>query len=227
MVDILDPILTVASGAVGDRVYARNQHGPYSRARTIPVDTASPRKDRVRTRFADIAGLWGSLLTPAQRDGWTTYGADLELRSRSARREHLTPQQLFMRSNLPRQIIALQVIADAPVIFRRPVTGAVGVSTPIGLGLLTIAFDNTQEWANDNLGALVVFSGPMVSAGTNFFAGPYRRAGIIRGNVASPPMSPRVVFDPFGVQPGSRKYFRCYVVTGDGRVSHAARGEVT
>ena len=223
----LQPITSSASGSVGDRVFARNQHGPYSRARTTPTDPNTPRLQRVRARWAQVADRWLRILTPTQRDSWTDYAARRVVRSPSLRASRLTGQQAYMRANMSRQIVAFLWVDDAPVIYRDPQwTRPVNVLCP-GPGIILFTINPADEWATQNNAALVVFVGNGQASTINFFKAPFRRAGLVRGFAATPPAATQFKPDPWGPIAADRRWLRSYVFLADGRVSGPALQQFT
>lgn len=214
---------TFISGSVAQVVHARNAHGQYTRPRTTPTDTPSLRKTRYRTRWATIAALWSNTLTLAQRTLWNEYGRVKVIQREDGRRLQLSGQQWCQRINQSRQTPALGTILVPPTTLSAPTWTVPTVNTFAGIGTLTIAFDNTESWANDLGGALIVFAGNDAPVTHNFFAGPWRRAAIIRGNPAPPPISPRIVTDPWLPTASFNRWFRAYVILGDGRVATPRR----
>lgn len=212
---------TWLSGSIGDTVHARNAHGQYTRPRTTPTDPNTLRMQRYRSRWATIAGMWAATLTPLQRRDWNEYGRQWCTIHKSGLPQQLTGQQHFMRCNQSRHVAPLGWILDPPTTHHRPIWTMTRANGLAGPSTITITFDNTDTWANDNTGALIVFCGKPQSTATNFFAGPFRRVAIIRGSTTTPPTSPVTKIDGWAGSPGLRRWHRSYVILGDGRVSES------
>jgi hypothetical protein len=221
MSQILQPLTSYASGSVGDTVFARNQHGPYTRARTVPTNPNTPRQRRARRRWGEIAWRWHSILTPLERDSWTDYAAHRVVRSVSLRPTRLTGQQAHQRANVARQVGAFGWIRSAPSIYRDPQWTRPTAVTGGGSGFVLFTIDPTDEWATQNNAALVVFVGDGRPSTINFFKAPFRRAGLVRGFAVTPPAATQFVLDPWGIVPANRRWFRSYAFLADGRVSPA------
>lgn len=215
----LQPLTSLASGSVGATVFARNQHGPYTRDRTVPTDPNTIRQQRGRTHWRLLVQRWAAGLTDAQRRGWHDYAEAIHSYSRTPRATHLSGQQAFLRNNAPRQITALGVVHDAPTVFTDPLVQPVGVNALVAVGFVSVSFDNTDTWADNPAGALFVYVSPEQTPGTNFYKGPFRRAGLVRGTVGPPPVSPRSMPDPWGITTSFNRWARTRAVTADGRVS--------
>lgn len=215
----LQPITSFASGSVGATVFARNQHGPYTRARTAPTDPNTLRQQRYRLRWRLAAQAWQTDTTPDQRQAWTTYADNARRQSQAARTTHLSGQQAFMRANISRQVVAFGFVFDPPTIFTTPTFSHPSLTQIPAPGFVRMVFGNTDTWAADPDGALVVFIGHARTANTNFYAGPFRRGIIVRGQTPIPPVVPKLFVDPWGAESPPNKWFRALVFRGDGRVS--------
>ena len=66
----LGPIVTDIRNAQGGLVFARGNHGPYTRARVMPSQTLTPRRDAVRAAWTTAALAWKQNLTDQQRAHW-------------------------------------------------------------------------------------------------------------------------------------------------------------
>lgn len=212
-------IATHVSGSVGTTTFARNQHGLYARARTVPTDPNSGRQQRIRARWADIVSRWASDLTVAGRKGWNDYARRLGYRNPAGDSKKLTGQQTFIRTNMSRQAAPYGLVVVPPVDFSAPAFGVPSANGFPGPGVISIGFDESDPWVTDANGAMVVFSGRGNPTTVNFYAGPYRRVTIQRGDPVTPPTSPLLKFDPYATSSGAHRWLRAYSFLGDGRIS--------
>lgn len=215
----LSPLITYASGSAGDVVASRNQHGPYLRARTTPTDPSTPRQDRVRFRWALVADRWVRILTSDQRKLWNDYAAQRVVHSSRLRETRLSGQQAYQRANYSRVTRALGFVDEPPTTYADPIW-----TTPFDVidtrgGVILFSIDNTDEWANTDLSALVTFVSNGRPSTVNFHKTPFRRARVIRGFEATPPAVTHAMPDPWGNPGADRRWFRTLVFLGDGRVS--------
>jgi hypothetical protein len=224
MPDQLLPV-TFASGSAGDTVYSRNASGAYTRPRVTPIDPNTSRMQRVRSRWANITAMWAGTLTGDQRALWNEYGSVRVRKREDGRIVQLSGQQWFMHVNQSRQVVALGTILTPPTTLTAPAWQLPGVNNFIAAGAVTVQFDNTEAWANEAGGALIVFVGMDQPTSHTFFAGPWRRAGFILGNPGVPPISPRNLSDPFVPTTAFNRWFRAYVIQADGRVATPRRGQ--
>lgn len=70
------PTLGELSGSIGAVTFSHNKGGPYIRRHAIPTNPNSTRQQTMRTILSTLAGLWSTLLTPAQRDQWNTWASN-------------------------------------------------------------------------------------------------------------------------------------------------------
>lgn len=214
-------LLTSTSGSIGGMTGSHNRSGMYLRARSIPVNPNSSRQIDTRAALAAAVGVWNGLTNP-QRDAWNLYASNVTVTNALGDSVKISGQNWVVAAYTAATQAAVVInISQAPAIFDRgqpPIlldTTAVDVSTGISL-----AFDDTQEWANTDGSTLLVYAGRPQSPGTSFFKGPFRFAGIVAGDGTTPPTSPHVFApNPFAVQAGQKQWLAARVLYGDGRLS--------
>ncbi|KKL82473.1 hypothetical protein LCGC14_1984380, partial [marine sediment metagenome] len=164
-------IFTQVSGSVGGLTFARNRAGMYTRARTVPVDPQTAQQIAVRANMATLVVRWGTTLTDAQRAVWETYAANTPVLDKFGDSVNITGQQMFLRSNLSRLQSPLLVVDDGPIVFNLGTFSPVAIvtTTPI---IVTVTFDNTDAWANEDDGTVRLAIRPQ-NPGKNYFTGPY------------------------------------------------------
>ncbi|MCK5607161.1 hypothetical protein KAR91_35080 [Candidatus Pacearchaeota archaeon] len=89
---------------------------------------------------------------------------------------------------------------------------------------ISVTFDDTLDWLDENGGHMLVAMGTPQNASRNFFGGPYRIAGTIDGDSVTPPTTPSVLPVPYAVQEGQKVWCRARIIRADGRVSQFFRG---
>jgi len=88
---------------------------------------------------------------------------------------------------------------------------------------MSVAFTNTDAWANEVGGNMLFWFSRPQNATKTFFNGPYRFAGRIIG-AAVPPTSPQTIVMPFAAGPtGSKVFTKVVVIRADGRPSAVYR----
>lgn len=71
----LSSMVSAARGSVGGTVFSRNKGGAYTRARTTPINRATPSQTAVRANFGANSKAWSADLTAAERLAWTNFAA--------------------------------------------------------------------------------------------------------------------------------------------------------
>jgi len=195
-------VFTQASGSIGGTTFSRSPSGMYTRARAMPVNPQTARQIAVRNAMSMYSQMWFSLLTQVQRDAWDVFAQQVLLTNRLGDQFQASGQNHFIRANVSRSAAndqlalspALATIADAPTTYMLPTTGVVDVGQITQAGnLLTINFDASQNWVNSAENALLIYMGRPRTASRRFFKGPYRLAGVIRGDAGTPPVSPATI----------------------------------
>lgn len=215
------PLLgTDLSGSVGGITASHNRGGTYFRNRAIPVNPNSLFQQAVRDAVSQLSTAWGNDLATAQRDGWEAYGAAVGVQNRIGETIFLTGQQMYIRSNVPALQAAIPRQDDAPVIldlgsFTAPTLS--GVTS--GPGTASIAFTNTDDWANEDDSAMLVYASRGHSPTINYPNVSMRFADKIDGDATTPPTSPASILLPFEPAVGQRVFLQGRVIRADGRLS--------
>lgn len=206
------------SGSSGGIVASRNRHGAYFRNRTVPVNPNTIQQQTVRSLFGTLSSRWSNALTAAQRTGWENYAAAVATLNRIGQQTFLGGKDWYVGINVLREQAGFNTIDDAPGVF------SLATYTPPTFAFtqpgdtLSVTFDNSDGWANEDDAAMIVFGSRPQSVGTNFFNGPYRFAGIIAGDSVTPPASPTALTNPFPFAVGAKVFARANVVLADGRI---------
>lgn len=217
-------VYTQVSGSIGGATYARNRGGMYSRGRAMPSNPQSVYQTEVRNSVAGLTAAWSQTLTQDQRDGWSVYAANVPVLDRLGDSRLISAMNWYVRNNVPRMQAGLAVVSDAPTTYTLPAFTVGSVTIDVSSANASIVFDDSEEWANADGGAMLVYISRPVSPGIQFFKGPYRFAGSILGDTTTPPTSPGTVTLPFDVTTDNKVFFRIEVVTADGRLSSPFRG---
>ena len=216
-----------ARGSIGGNTASRNRFGAYWRARVKPVNPNTPRQQAVRNAMIAISGLWNSTLTATQRSQWEVYADAVPWQNKLGATVKLTGFNMFTRSNLTLDAAGIVVQPDGPAILALPegdATFAITVSE--ATQLVSVTFDDTKEWLDEDDGALLVALGTPVNVTRNFFNGPWQIAGAISGSSTVPPTAPSDLPSPYAVQEGQQVFARARIIREDGRVSQFFRSSV-
>lgn len=209
----------MASGSLSTTVASRNQHGPYTRARTFPNIRVTVAVAAVRAAMAFASQRWASFLIVPRHPAWDQYAKNQALTDRFGDRKHRTGREMYIRTNAIRQYFGLSPVDVAPTRFYQPEFGLPTVLGHVNFQWLQIWFDTSKPWVDEDGAALLVVSSPPTSVKVNFYRSPYRKAGKINGSTTSPPVSPSLVPSPFTLTLGDRVHLRIRVSMADGRLS--------
>lgn len=221
---IKSQVIADGSGSIAGLTISRNRGGIYLRARVVPVNPATAAQTAVRTALATLAARWSSTITSVQRDGWDLYALNVPLPGPLGDPRNVGGLGMYIRTNIATSLLGLVPEDTAPAIFN------LGTFTPFTLptavsGTTTVgfAFDNTDEWANEDDAYLAVFAARPVSPAVNYFTGPYQFAGFIAGDALIAPTSPAAIVSPFPFLAAQKIHFRGVILRADGRYSTAQR----
>jgi len=128
---------------------------------------------------------------------------------------------MYIRNNTARVQAGLTRVDAGPVVQGAPSLTPPTVVPVSGFATLSIQFDNTDSWANETGGALIMFSSQQKGPSINFHNGPFRIAVTVAGDPTTPPTSPANVVDPFPetLLANNVIFSRAIAVSADGRVS--------
>lgn len=219
---IKSALATQISGSVGGLTGSHNRGGLYLRSRAIPTDPATSRQIETRSLFGAMSTAWSSTLTDSQRAAWDQYGLNVPVTDRLGDSIHLSGQQWFVAANTLRTKAGISLVLNGPTTYTRPALEMPEIDEANADSELIISFDDTDDWANETGGALVIFGGRPQSAGINFFKGPYRLAGTVNGDDTTPPTSPATLNSEYTLTADQKVWVRAVAILADGRFSPAA-----
>lgn len=217
---IKSALITSASGSIGGLTASHNRGGLYLRARTIPTNPNSVYQQAVRGSVAALSARWLNVLTDLQRTRWGAYAYAVPIPDTLGEPRNCGGLAMYIRSNVPRIQAGLAIVDDGPTIFTLPWT--VGISTSTYAATtndFAVAFDNTDSWANEDGGAILVLGSTPQNASVNYYKGPYRYAGVIEGDAVTPPTSPATIVNPFEFEVAHNVFTQLRVTRADGRLS--------
>jgi len=215
-----------ARGSIGGQVHSRNRFGNYIRARTTPVNPQSTRQNKVRASIASLAQDWSNTLTAAQRAEWEVYADAITRVNKLGAQIKLTGFNHFIRSNSVRLQSDDTVIVSGPSILTLPPEDPAMVGTVDEASqLISVAFDDTFDWVDQDEGRMFVFMSEPKAVGTNFIGGPFRLAGTIEGDSTTPPTTPTTIAVPFPVAETQEVVVRARIGEEDGRLSDPFRSQ--
>lgn len=222
----LSDLTTQASGSAGGVVASHNQHVRYLRARTIPVDPATPYQRHVRARFRTLSAYWFWQVGDRGRQLWEDYAKNVPVKNALGDTVYLTGRHHFIRINMAftwiRPLLPLFLLP--PTKTSLPAIGQVTFGWQPSLPRILVYFDNTQRWAREIGGFLAVYQSSPRAQTINFFKGPWRWCNEVKGNPFIPPTSPQVFTSSYPIAPSSRIFFQYRALRADARVSNPFTG---
>ncbi len=215
-------VYTETSGSIGGITYSHNRGGLYTRARAIPVQPNTTQQQAVKGYFAQLAARWFEVLTQAQRDAWSAYSAAVPMPGPLGDLRDIGGRQMFQAANVLRLQSSLSVVDAGPVELYLPTFTAPTIAADASDDDCDVTFTNTDDWAGEVGGAMLIYISRPTNQGVLSFKGPYRYAGKIAGAV-SPPSSPATLTLPFPIGSTNRLYAKVGIVRADGRFSSPFR----
>jgi hypothetical protein len=216
-------IYTQASGSVGGLTYAHNQGGMYARARSIPVNTNTAQQQVLRNAMGTLASAWNTTLTGAQRTGWETFAANVPVVDSLGDSRTISGKAWYIKANSIRIQAGVARVDAPPTLFEMAVLSLPVFTITAAGTTASMAFTNTDGWAGEVGGYLLVYASRAQNATRNFWNGPYRFAGKVSG-AGTPPTTPATITLPFASGPtASKQFFRVVASRADGRPSATFR----
>lgn len=182
-------VFTQVSGSIGGTTFSHNNAGLYTRARTIPVNPNSTDQQTVRGNMTTLAQAWGQTLTQPQRTLWENYAALTPVTGKFGDELILSGQQMYIRCNTVGLRGSVARVDNGPALPGFTQLTAPVTTISVGAATVSVAYDNTDEWATADGGVLVVQTSRFVSPSINFLRGPLRFLLAELGAVV-PPTSP-------------------------------------
>lgn len=212
--------VTDIRGSIGGTVFSRNRFGAIARARTKPVDPSTSLQTAIRALMGQVRDAYFNTLTAAQKDEWESYAANVEMQNRLGETVNLTGYNMYCRSNIPILQAGLDRVDDGPTNFTlAEQDGSVAVTATAASNGVSVAFDDTLDWLDETGGALLVYESRPMSAGVNFFKGPFRYLGKVEGDDSTPPTTPAAFTSNYQLAVGQKQFYQFRIVRADGRLS--------
>lgn len=208
----------IRSGKIGSTVWAHNRYGVYARTKATPVNPNSPSQQSVRAHFQALSAAWYEELDNTERQSWKDYADQIAWLNRVGQDVRLAASVMFVASNMPRRLIGLALVKEGPTTFVRPSLGIFTATASEATQKISVAFDNTDEWAGDGVGHLVVYQGQTVGPSVNFFNRGFAYLGKVDGDDPAP-ASPVALDAVHPFLETQRIQLRARALLNDGRVS--------
>jgi len=212
------------SGKIGANVFSRNRSGAYVRGWAKPVNTNSARQQAVRANMQALSSRWSTTLTVLQRAEWETYANAVLAVNRLGETIQLTGFNWYVGNNSVMLSAGGTIVDDGPAVLNKPDADSLyAVVVDEANQQLSVTFDDTRDWVNQDNAFMLVSMGTPVNPTRNFFASPYRIAGSIAGSSTVAPTSPATLPAPYAVQEGQKVFTQARIIEEDARVSQFFR----
>lgn len=213
---------TQISGSAGGTTWSHNRYGAYKRNRSVPVNPNTDRQVAVRNAIRALTIAWQNTLTVGQRTAWETYATNIVWKNALGQDVNLTGLNHYVRSNTISVTLGFGRIDDAPTIFNIAAAELeLGCTASEATQILTITFDDTQDWATEAGSFQHFYMGLPQNAAIKFFGGPWRYVVSVAGEV--PAVSPKLATAPFPFAEGQRLWLKSRIMRADGRLSEFAQ----
>jgi hypothetical protein len=221
---VVHPEGTQVSGSIGGTVWSHNRFGAYKRNRTVPVNPNTDRQAATRNVMRSLTIGWETYLTQAERDAWKVYADNVPWLNRLGQSVLLTGMNMFVRTNVARQLAGPAYLATAPAIFDlAPAELVLGISASEATQELTVVFDDTLPWVDETGAFESIAMGLPQNPGIQFFGGPWRLGAPILGSPGAPETAPYTLDAPYPFTEGQRIWVQTRIGLADGRLSDFAR----
>lgn len=218
--------ITQMSGSIGGNTFARNRGGNYVRAKTIPINPNTGLQQVVRAAMAFLTERWSGTLTAAQRTAWNLYASSVAVKNRLGENVFLSGFNHYVRSNMIRKQLALTVVDAGPTTFELPEQDpTLAVTGSEGTQVLSVVYDDTLAWLDEDDAHLFLFQGSPQNAQRNFFAGPWRAGVQVDGDSVTPPTTPEAMAAVFPITELQRQWIYARIGRADGRLSEPFRAD--
>jgi hypothetical protein len=216
-------LATAVGGRIGNMVGLMNKAGMCLRSWVRPSNPNTSAQQGVRATLRDLATAWSGTLSAANRAGWNAYAATLSFTSKLGTIYMISGFDAYVMCNGARIVAGLSRIDAPPAVGGFDSFTSVVPTFDVSSHNYSIAYTNTDEWANEVGGALVVRRVPVgFSEGIGYYEGPFIYLGKAVG-AASPPTSPLVVDTGAGSIEADTQYaIAVRSVRADGRCSREA-----
>lgn len=176
------PIVADIRGSVGHETFARNQGGPYVRARSSPTGEPTDEQLACQATMTALSPLWSAQLSEQQRTAWRAYAHEHPRPNRWGENTITNGYARFIRLNFTRyHIDTALAFPDAPL------------APPIHPPTFTFTAEDAGDTVTIDLGfprygggiknlQLFAYLGRQVNPGVNFYARPWQYIGTNRFN---------------------------------------------
>ncbi len=208
------------SGSIAGNTHARNRSGNYIRAKTMPINPNTARQIEVRAALAFLTDRWANTLTAVQRTAWNLYASSVTMLNRLGEAINLSGFNHYIRSNTIAKMVPYPLVDDGPTVFELPAQDPTfSVTASEATQILTLNYDDTMDWATEDLAYMYFFQGQPQNPQREFFNGPWRLIGSVAGIDPGGPVEPHAGTAVFAIAESQRQWVYARIQRADGRLS--------
>jgi len=127
----------------------------------------------------------------------------------------------YIRSNALLAKLGLTIVDAGPTVLAIPAMDPTfAITASEATDEISVAFDDTLEWLDEDGGYMFVSQGVPQNATRNFFAGPYRHMASIDGDSVTPPTTPDAQASVFTLIETQKVWCEARILRADGRLSN-------
>lgn len=218
--------IAAISGKIAGWVFSHNKGGQYIRNIGITVNPNTDRQVTVRAVMAFLTDRWANTLTAAQRTAWNLYGSSVSVVNRIGDSVYLSGFNHYIRSNFIAKMVPYPLIDAGPTVFELPAQDpTLAVTASEATQVLTMAYDDTMDWATEDGAYMFFFQGKPKNPQINFFGGPWRFIGSVAGIDPGGPVEPHAGPAQFAFAEGQHQWVYARIMRADGRLSNPFRAD--
>lgn len=215
------------SGSIAGNTFARNRYGNYVRSRTKPVNPNTARQIEVKAAMAFLTDRWANTLTALQRTAWNLYASSVAMKNKLGETVNLSGFNHYIRSNIIAKMVPYPIVDAGPVVFELPAQDpTLAVTCSEATQILTMAYDDTMDWATEDAAYIYFFQGKPQNAQRSFFAGPWRFIGSVAGIDPGGPVEPHAGAAVFAIAEGQHQWIYARIQRADGRLSEPFEADI-
>lgn len=211
------------SGSVGGVVAGHNKGGQYLRNRSIPTNPNSTQQQNVRAAFATAATQWKALTT-TQRSAWGAYAAETPVVNSLGESITVSGFNQYVRTNSFRTRLGAASLPNAPIVPGQSTLGTGPIITASAADGISLSVSDGNTSGTDTT---LIQYGPPVSAGVNFFGGPFSFFGKTTSGANGFNDSPQLASQYGNLLAEERRAVRITAMDATGRISNTITQIVT
>jgi hypothetical protein len=137
--------ITQASGSVGGTVYSRTKSGMVMKARSVPTNPSSKRQRAQLSGRIQAINWWNKVLTPAERQQWNEYAANVPVVNAIGTTFHRNGQQWFLGRTVYQIQLGGVIYGSPPTLFDRPSLPMPRIDYVFGAPDITLIWDGNNQ----------------------------------------------------------------------------------